>query len=668
MAINPINLSNTFGQLVTTTRQCSSELNLLKSGEYVKDAGILNITAPGTSLVANGALFYDNVSVSKSLTVTGNVESKLGYIFPDGSTQITAAQSSEYSNSAYAHANSVYVLANNTANTLTTTLAELQTHEANYDNPHKVSAKQLNLADIATTGSYNDLKDIPEPVGVMVGANSDSDGSSGLVPQPKAGDEKKVLMGDGTWGEMSGMIFGSTVFSLLPLTEAGLHLLDGSLLKVGGIYDEFVAYIGSLFEKQNPQAKWFKTKEIILPTFTSNTQNGITISDSRGNTTNLQAIFNGSTESVIVGAWNTYWIKIDYAKNTSLSSYTIQADNNAIPEYPSAWTLQGSNDGVTWKVIQTQTGIVFSLNETKTFPVSQSEPYKQYRLLFSGGVASAKGGELKKVSFNASEVIFGYENSLFVTEEQWQMSVANYGVCGKFVHSESGVRLPKVTGFIEGTLDSGALGDLVEAGLPNITGTFFNAQEREYVGLSYEPTGAFYRVAQAGNGVEGENGWFETIGLDASLSNKLYGKSNTVQPQSIKGYLYIVLATTTKTNVQVNIDNVVTELNNKIDKDLTNVSQEGAANLIDWIYPDWTAKLNLNTGVDNPIETKGWVLMKNNSLDNITGYINGIEVFRNYGLGGKWEDYNSLSFPVNTGDVVRLNGGTLLYFPCKGVI
>lgn len=664
MAINPINLSNTFAQLVTTTRQCGDELNLLKSGEYVKEAGILNITAPGTSLVANGALFYNDVSVSKSLTVTGNVESKIGYIFPDGSTQITAAQSSEYSNSAYAHANSVYALANNTANTLTTTLAELQAHEANYNNPHKVSAKQLNLADIATTGSYNDLKDIPEPVGVMVGANSDSDGSSGLVPQPKAGDEKKVLMGDGTWGEMSGMIFGSTVFSLLPLTEAGLHLLDGSLLNVGGIYDEFVAYIGSLFEKQNPQTKWFKTKEIILPTFNANTQNGITISDSRGNTTNLQAIFNGSTESVVIGAWDTYWIKIDYAKNTFLSSYTIQADNNEIPEYPSAWTLQGSNDGVTWKVIQNQTGIVFSLNETKTFPVSQSEPYKQYRLLFSGGVVSIKNGELKKVSFNASEVNFGYENSLFVTEEQWQMSVANYGVCGKFVHSESGVRLPKVTGFVEGTLDSAALGDLVEAGLPNIVGSV----TRIFTTAGATASDAFSLLSETTGAQTGGGSGIKQLSFSAKDSNPIYGNSTTVQPQAIKGYLYIVLATTTKTNVQVNIDNIATDLNGKADRSLSNVSPEGAAKSIDWIYPDWTAKLNLNTGVDNPIETKGWVLMKNNGLDTVVGYINGIEVFHNYGLGGKWEDYNSLSFPVNTGDVVRLNGGTLLYFPCKGVI
>ena len=161
MAINPINLSNTFAQLVTTTRQCGDELNLLKSGEYVKGTGILNITAPGTSFVANSALFYNDVSISKTLTVSGDVESKVGYVFPDGSTQITAAQSSEYSNSAYAHANSVYALANNTANTLTTTLAELQTHEANYDNPHNVSAEQLNLADVATTGSYNDLTDTP---------------------------------------------------------------------------------------------------------------------------------------------------------------------------------------------------------------------------------------------------------------------------------------------------------------------------------------------------------------------------------------------------------------------------------------------------------------------------------------------------------------------------
>lgn len=36
----------------------------------------------------------------------------------------------------------------------------------------------------------------------MVGATSETDGSIGLVPQPKAGDEDKALLGNGTWGKV----------------------------------------------------------------------------------------------------------------------------------------------------------------------------------------------------------------------------------------------------------------------------------------------------------------------------------------------------------------------------------------------------------------------------------------------------------------------------------
>lgn len=35
---------------------------------------------------------------------------------------------------------------------------------------------------------------------VFTGATSSTDGADGLVPGPKAGDEKKFLQGDGTWG------------------------------------------------------------------------------------------------------------------------------------------------------------------------------------------------------------------------------------------------------------------------------------------------------------------------------------------------------------------------------------------------------------------------------------------------------------------------------------
>lgn len=50
-----------------------------------------------------------------------------------------------------------------------------------------------------------ELSDLP---GVMTGATSGTAGTSGLVPAPSAGDQAKVLKGDGTWGEAA----ANTVF------------------------------------------------------------------------------------------------------------------------------------------------------------------------------------------------------------------------------------------------------------------------------------------------------------------------------------------------------------------------------------------------------------------------------------------------------------------------
>ena len=160
----------------------------------------------------------------------------------------------------------------------------------------------------------------------------------------------------------------------------------------------------------------------------------------------------------------------------------------------------------------------------------------------------------------------------FTTEADWQASVTQYGVCGKFVYDATAntVRLPKVTGFLEGTIDASALGDLVEAGLPNITGTINitgqSSTPTSGTGVfSYSKSSTWSSYQTSGNNVYGG------LTFDASVSNPIYGNSDTVQPQSIKGYYYIVIATSTKTDVEVDIDNVVTDLNNKADRDLTNV-------------------------------------------------------------------------------------------------
>lgn len=131
----------------------------------------------------------------------------------------------------------------------------------------------------------------------------------------------------------------------------------------------------------------------------------------------------------------------------------------------------------------------------------------------------------------------GSADAAFCTETEWQNSVTNYGVCGKFVLNTTNgtVRLPKVTGHVEGTIDATALGDLIEAGLPNIIGA------REALSHSY-------------GYVQGQS--TAVLVQSAAAQNPIYGNSTTVQTQSIKGFIYIIVGTYAKTDLQVNIDNI----------------------------------------------------------------------------------------------------------------
>ena len=165
----------------------------------------------------------------------------------------------------------------------------------------------------------------------------------------------------------------------------------------------------------------------------------------------------------------------------------------------------------------------------------------------------------------------------FCTESDWQSSVSTYGVCGKFVYDSANntVRLPKVTGIVEGTTDVTALGELVEAGLPNITGElgyigrFTNVAEQGIAGAFYDNGLGNFTGSTASNGRS-------NIGFDASRSSSLYKNNfNKVQPQTVKLLYYIVIATSTKTDVQVDIDEIATDLNGKADVDLTNVTNTG---------------------------------------------------------------------------------------------
>lgn len=249
--------------------------------------------------------------------------------------------------------------------------------------------------------------------------------------------------------------------------------------------------------------------------------------------------------------------------------------------------------------------------------------------LLDGALLSGDGIYAGFVNYIAELYNAGTASACFVAEDVWQTQVTTYGVCGKFVYDSSAntVRLPKVTGLVEGTLDVSALGSLTEAGLPamstagahyhnrgsmNITGSvgmfdLYNAHNsgaftlagQTQANIRHDWTGTVgtvnFNAANAWTGVT------STEGAHTHTMGSLLGKSNTVQPQTIKGFLYIVVANVTKTAIEGDIDKIATDLNGKADIDLSNLNETGQAK--------FSAKLN--TDLSNlPVDVKqivtGW--------------------------------------------------------------
>ena len=80
---------------------------------------------------------------------------------------------------------------------------------------------------------------------------------------------------------------------------------------------------------------------------------------------------------------------------------------------------------------------------------------------------------------------------------------------------------------LQGVSGSQVAGKTVEAGLPNITGTFGC---RGMEDRNITQTGALYRAGITGAKAEGDGYTGVLMGFDASRSNPIYGKSSTVQP------------------------------------------------------------------------------------------------------------------------------------------
>ena len=275
-------------------------------------------------------------------------------------------------------------------------------------------------------------------------------------------------------------------------------------------------------------------------------------------------------------------------------------------------------------------------------------------------------------------------SNLFVTESDWQTSVSAYGVCGKFVYdsTNSTVRLPKITGIVEGTTDMTALGDLIEAGLPNITGKLTIQNYRNNTEVVQDGTGALYQIGNNGikqnwgtdyvtnaTNVEG----YET-GFDASRSSSIYSNSNTVQPQTIKILFYICITANVRTGYTRASDLVIDKSSPSValkntDFDYTDTTAPEAqktiqyaaldknSNYIGTFYHDHDSSNNMTTGFTSIRSVNNQDVMANFGIG-----VNSSGVDFAYGTAGVQQSITNWAFPKsNSAQMITLGATEATY-------
>lgn len=382
---------------------------------------------------------------------------------------------------------------------------------------------------------------------------------------------------------VQGRVIGQIIQSTIPLVDAGLHLADGSLIDGNGIYKDFYDYMmsgyengirisGSLTNNNGVFSEFSISGFLYIPGVRTNNNVEYVFKITTGSDISTQQAIVHSEHllCIEVGGGNIYtwdWTVSEAKTILSVSTNTTYWIKVNINNSSVIYSTSTDGTSFTQRVSYTDTNIVVNDNYQFRLGLASQEDIHPFL-----GSIDVKGCYIK---LNNELLWDGSQYSIlpgrYIDETRYQEYMTNYGVCGKYAisYKDKTIRLPYITGIIEGTLNSNHIGNVTAAGLPNITGSINRPGQNNTSGDSTTNylTGSFYfdsNTYSRRNTSESGTGYL--LKFDASRSSSIYGNSDTVQPQTVKVYYYIVIATLTKTDIEVDIDEIATDLNNKVDK------------------------------------------------------------------------------------------------------
>jgi len=133
----------------------------------------------------------------------------------------------------------------------------------------------------------------------------------------------------------------------------------------------------------------------------------------------------------------TSWIQIQYASALAYNQYQIVSGNDMPSRDPKNWTLQGSNNGTSWTILDTQTNQTWvGRIQSNTYIFPNTTPYTYYKLdiTANGGATDIQLSEIIFINDNSVPTIPGALKASMLTAESfllsWDFSTDNIAVIG----------------------------------------------------------------------------------------------------------------------------------------------------------------------------------------------------------------------------------------------
>ena len=405
--------------------------------------------------------------------------------------------------------------------------------------------------------------------------------------------------------------------------------------------------------------------------------------------------FDGSTSTEWVTLGNSSPAYIEFynpkALNVTLLTLTTRSEST---ETFTAGTIYGSNDNSTWDILKTYTNSATSASSTWTIDLSDNTAYYKYYKI-EGTTFSGTNNGFSNIVITARELL----TTCYRATDGHKICLADQETVVANIYSETGIawyyildtsntrfKFPRTKFGFEGLRSN--VGDLIKAGLPNITGSFHVignqtwSQVDRYKGAFYDARGAS-EVNSYTNATNNSSTYAAQLTtLDASRSSSIYGNSSTVQEQAVQMYLYFYVGEFSQTATEQTAGLNSELFNGKADVDLSNISASQSAKneIVGWGMPDYTSAISVpgtcNSLANAFIAPSDGILYFYTWVSNTSGvYINNTYMASIYSGGS--QGYGTtlpLTVTLNKGDsfftplISTMNGVTPsgTFLPMKG--